>query len=304
MDLAHTRALVIVNRKGTRGKLPIEGGLRVLADAGIESWVMALRSPRRIGEIIRANAKRFDLVIIGGGDGTLSAAADALFETGLPFGIWPMGNANDLARTLGIAFTVTEASQVITAGHLRRIDLGRVNGRHFFNVASIGLSVTIADRLSGDAKRRWGIFAYLGCAWEASRAIGSFRAQVTCDGSREEFKVIQIAVGNGRHYGGGMTIVDDATIDDGRLDLYALPPCPRWRLIALAPALRWGRHRPIEVIVSRHGRAITIETAKPMAVNVDGEVLTRTPADFSVVPEALSVFAAEVAPGLRPIAFP
>ncbi len=101
---------------------------------------------------------------------------------------------------------------------------------------------------------------------------------------------MQIAVGNGRHYGGGMTIVDDAAIDDGRLDLYALPRLPGWRLLVFLPILRWGLHRPIESILSLHGREIEVEPDRPLEIDVDGEVRGRTPAHFRVVPRAIEVF--------------
>lgn len=273
----------------------------MLAAARIDASVSVLRSPKRIPDLIREGVGRFDLVIIGGGDGTLSAAADALLETQLPLGIWPMGNANDLARTLGIPPVLVDAAGVIAEGRTRQIDLGRVNGRHFFNVASIGLSVDIADRLTGEEKRRWGALAYVRHAWETAHTAKRFHARVTCDQLTEELELIQVAVGNGRHYGGGMTIVDDAAINDGRLDLYALPPHPRWRLIALVPALRWGTHRPIADVHSRHGARITIETKRQMPVNVDGEVVTETPADFTIVRDAITVFAPDRAPGLRPV---
>lgn len=300
MPERNRRALVIVNRKGTRGKQPVAPAVDVLAAAGIVCRLAFVRSPKRIDAIIREGASDTDLVIIGGGDGTLSAAAAAVADTGLPLGVWPMGNANDLARTLGIPFILTEAAAVIAAGRTRRIDLGRVNGRYFFNVASVGLSVEIADRLTGEEKRRWGVLAYLRRAWEAVQAAKHFHARVTCDGITEEFDAIQIAVGNGRHYGGGMTIVDDASIDDGRLDLYALPPHPWWRLMTLVPALRWGTHRPVAAIYSRNGASVRIETTRPLPINVDGEVVTETPAAFDVVPAAVAVFAPDQAPGLRP----
>lgn len=301
MDRRSRRALVIINRRGTRGKQPIDPGLEVLDAAGIRSSVVFVRSPRRVPGMIRDAAGSFDLVIIGGGDGTLSAAADALLETGLPLGIWPMGNANDLARTLGISLELTEAARIIAALRTRRIDLGRVNGRCFFNVAGVGLSVDIADRLTSAEKQRWGILAYLRRSWEAVHAAKHFHARVTCDGVTDAFEAIQIAVGNGRHYGGGMTIVDDASIDDGRLDVYALPPHPWWRLMALAPVLRWGLHRPIDAIHSRAGEVVEIETERPLPVNVDGEVLTETPARFDVLRGAISVFAPAQAPGLRSV---
>jgi YegS/Rv2252/BmrU family lipid kinase len=237
-------------------------------------------------------------VILGGGDGTLSHALDALLVADRPLGILPMGNANDLARTLGIPTDCADACRVIAEDRRRRIDVGWVNGTHFFNVASMGLSVRIAQRLTRDRKERWGVLAYLGCAWEAVHEQRSFWARVICDRLATELHSMQVTVGNGRHYGGGMTVVDDAAIDDGRLDLYALPPLPGWRLLVLLPILRWGLHRPIESILSLHGREIEVETDRPLDINVDGEVRTHTPARFRVLPLAMEVFVPAAAPAI------
>jgi diacylglycerol kinase (ATP) len=285
------RALILINPKGTRGRDPIEGALRILSHAGIEPHVETPDAPEMIPKMIRANGGAYDLLVLGGGDGTFSLALDAVLESRRPLGILPMGNANDLARTLGIANELDAACRIIANGHRRRIDVGWINGTHFFNVASMGLSVRIARRLTRDRKQRWGILAYLGCAWEALHRQRSFRARIVCDGVATEFRSLQIAVGNGRFYGGGMTIASDATIDDGRLDLYALPRRRGWRLLVLVPVLRWGLHHPIEDILSLHGRTIRIETSRAMPINVDGEERARTPADIRVVSRAIEIFA-------------
>jgi YegS/Rv2252/BmrU family lipid kinase len=285
--------LFLVNSKGTgarRCRRKLRAAVQELADAGIEAEPQLLPEPDRIPGLVHEQGSEHDLVILGGGDGTLSRALDMLLANGRPLGILPMGNANDLARTLGIPTEPVAACRVIAGGHTRRIDVAQINGNHFFNVASVGLSVQIASRLTHDRKQRWGVLAYLACAWEAAHEQHSFLAKVNCDGEAAEVRTMQIAVGNGRFYGGGMTIVDDAAIDDGRLDLYALPRRRGWRLLVLLPILRWGLHRPVESILSLHGREITIETGRPMPVNVDGEVRTQTPAHFRVVPSALSVY--------------
>ncbi|MHC5828099.1 MAG: diacylglycerol kinase family protein, partial [Nostoc sp.] len=128
--------------------------------------------PKHLAEVIFRYQHQVELVIIGGGDGTLNAAVDALVDTQLPLGILPLGTANDLARTLEIPNSLSEACKIIAYGNLHRIDLGWVNGKHFFNVASLGLSVKITERLTKEVKRRWGIFAYAATAlqviWEAS----------------------------------------------------------------------------------------------------------------------------------------
>jgi YegS/Rv2252/BmrU family lipid kinase len=289
------RALLLINRKGTRGRSRLEGGLRLLREAGVEATVVTPDNPERIPELIRRQAGGHDAVILGGGDGTLSHALDALLESGLPLGILPLGNANDLARTLGIPASLEAACGIIGEGRVREIDIGRIERAgapptHFFNVASMGLSVRIARRLTPDRKQRWGVLAYIACAWEAMHRQRSFFAKITCDSQVSEVRAMQIAVGNGRFYGGGMTIVDDATIDDHRLDLYALPRLPGWRLLVLLPVLRWGWHRPVEDILSLHGQEIAVETERSLAVNVDGEVRARTPVVFRVLPRSIRVF--------------
>jgi YegS/Rv2252/BmrU family lipid kinase len=293
MEEGQRRALVVINQRAARGKRSIAEGLRILERAGIEHDVHLVRRPGNISEMIRRHAGHggcYDRIVVGGGDGTLSRAADALLATGAPLGILPMGNANDLARTLGVPTDIDEAFGIIARGQLRQIDVAHVGKRHFFNVASIGLSVAIADRLTCEVKERWGILGYLGCAWEAIRSPPLFRARIICDGVPLETEAIQVSVGNGRHYGGGMTIVEDAAIDDARLDVYALPPLPRWRLITLVPALRRGTHRPLDDVYSLHGAEIVLETDRPMPVNVDGEIAATTPAVFRVMHRAISVF--------------
>lgn len=289
------RALLVINRKGSSSHANLDLGLKVLEDAEIEVSAHFCKKPTRIPEVIRADHGRADMIILGGGDGTLSMALEAVLDSGLPLGILPMGNANDLARTLAIPTAIAEACAVIAAGTVRRIDIGEVNGKHFFNVASLGISVDIAKRLTNQAKRRWGVLAYIGAGWAAVHAAPSFNARVECDGERLELRCIQVAVGNGRYYGGGMTVADDATIDDRTLDLYAIERQRWWRLALVLPALRWGKHRLVDGVHTRHGQAIRIETDPVMAINVDGEVVSETPADFRVLPAALPVFVAKPA---------
>lgn len=289
------KALLLVNRHGTRGRRQLDHGVRSLHEAGIEATPEMPPEPGRIPTLIRDGAAGCDMIVLGGGDGTLSHALDAILGTGLPLGILPLGNANDLARTLNIPADPQAACRIIAEGRMRPIDVGRIERAdspptHFFNVASIGLSVRIARRLTRRRKERYGPLAYLACTWEAIHRQRSFAVRISCDGVATELASMQVAVGNGRYYGGGMTIVDDAAIDDSRLDAYALPPLPRWRLIAIVPALRWGTHRPLQDICSLHGTEISIETDRPMPINVDGEVIAKTPAVFRVVPRALSVF--------------
>lgn len=249
------------------------------------------QSPQDFTSLIERYQDRVDLVIVGGGDGTLNAAIDGLVKTGLPLGILPLGTANDLARTLNLPLSLPEACEVIARGYKQYIDLGWVNGKHFFNVASLGLSVNITRKLTREAKRRWGIFAYLITATKAIFRASPFVAEIRFGNQCKRVKTFQIAVGNGRYYGGGMKILHDATIDDQRLDLYSLEIKRWWQFFTVMLAIRTGRHRPELGTRTLSGSEFEVLTSKPQTINTDGELTVSTPAHFRVIPKAIAVFA-------------
>lgn len=286
------RGLVIVNRNARNGTAAIEEALDLLQAAGWQLEEHACSPRETAADVIRRRAAEgLDAVILGGGDGTLNGAAPALMETGLPFGILPLGTANDLARSLGIEPDPLAAAAVIAAGTLRAIDLGEVNGKLFFNVASIGFSATLARGLGQDQKRRWGKLGYALAALRILRRVRPFTAWITHDGVTERVRTIQVSVGNGRHYGGGMTVSQSARPDDGKLDVYSLELDHWWRLLALLPYLRRGTHGQWRDVRAFPTTACEVRTRRPMPVNTDGELSATTPARFRLLPKAVRVFA-------------
>lgn len=283
------RALLLVNRLSRSGDADLSAAVGCLRAAGLDVTPFATERPQDIPTLIRAHRCRVDLVIVGGGDGSMNAAAAAVLEIGVPMAVLPLGTANDLARTLGIPSALEEACAVAANGLRHRIDLGEVNGKHFFNVASIGLSVAVARMIDAETKRRWGAAGYALTVVKALREHRPFRVRIRCDGRFLQLRSIQIAVGNGRHYGGGLTVASDAAIDDYMLDLYSIGPAGLLRLALLAPALRTGRHGEFEGVHLLRGRHIELETSRPMPVNTDGEVTTHTPAVFRTLPAALEM---------------
>lgn len=288
--MAGSRALLIVNRRSRAGDGDLSAAIAMLEARGLSVRVCRFDQPGEIDSTIRSQVGEVDLVILAGGDGTMNAAADALVDCGLPFGILPTGTANDLARTLDIPTDLTEAAAVIGGGRRHPIDLGRVNGKHYFNAASIGLSAEVTRHHTVERKRRYWLFAYFLSLRDAWRTTRPFRARLICDGRRMRLRAIQVTVGNGRHYGGGMTVSEDAAIDDGWLDVYCLRPGSFWSLLMLAPALRLGRLRCGESVHVTRGRIVEVHTRRRLPINTDGELTTHTPARFQVVRGALTVF--------------
>lgn len=284
------RALLIVNAKSRRGRNAQAAVTAALEDAGLRVLYETCSTPESLPPLISRMADQVDRVVIGGGDGTLNAAAPALRSSGLPLGIVPLGTANDLARTLGIPTDPVAAAQVIAAGRTTRIDLGEVNGQPFFNVASIGFGADLADALTRDSKRRWGSLGYAVAALRLLRRMRPFTTEIVHGGASQISRTVHIAVGNGRHYGGGMTVEAAARIDDGRLHVFSLEVASMWRLLQMLPALRSGRHQPWSEIRTLAGEEIEIRTRRPRSVNTDGEITTRTPARFRVLPGVITVF--------------
>jgi diacylglycerol kinase (ATP) len=288
------RALLLVNRHSRQGKERYEEAINCLNRLGLKIITESTENPAQLGDVIRRYQQEIDLVIVGGGDGTLNAAVEAIVDTQLTLGILPLGTANDLAKTLGIPNSLPEACQIIANGKSRRIDLGSVNGKYFFNVASLGLSVNITQQLTKEIKQRWGIFAYAAIAFQVVWKSRPFSAEIHINDQSIRVKTVQIAVGNGRYYGGGMAVVHDAAIDDQRLDLYSLEIDHWWQILPFLPAMRQGRHIDWPNVRALQGQEIIVYTRKLHSINTDGEITTHTPALFRVIPQAIAVLVPEL----------
>jgi diacylglycerol kinase family enzyme len=120
-----------------------------------------------------------------------------------------------------------------------------------------------------------------------------FSAEIVSPEGTARVKTLQIAIGNGLYYGGGMAVEEGATIDDAHLDLYSLELDRVWKLLLMAKAFRQGRHGLYEEVRATKGRSFEIRTRHPRPINTDGELVTFTPARFNVLPKAITVFAPE-----------
>lgn len=290
---AARRAMLLVNRNARSGAAALDRALAVLGAAGIAIEAeQAPADPAALADAIAAAAAAgIDTLIVGGGDGTLNAVARPLADTGLTLGILPLGTANDFARTLAIPADVEAAAEVIAAGRVRAVDLGEVNGVPFFNVATIGFGARLADELDGAAKARWGVLGYAITACRALSRMRPFTAELAWDGERQRIRTVQVSVGNGRHYGGGMTVDENARPDDGLLHVYSLEIRRPWQLMTLVPALRRGTHHRSPDVRAFSCTGLEVATRRPKRVNTDGEITTRTPARFGVLRDAIRVYA-------------
>ena len=285
------RVLLLHNAKARQGGGALEPVCARLVAGGFAVTVEPFENLPEIARDITRLHESADAIVVCGGDGSISSAAPAVMESGLPLGIIPGGTANDLARTLSIPLDFEAAADLVIAGQTKRIDVGLVNGHAFFNVASIGLSSELAQKLDPEIKKRFGRLGYAVAALRILFSAKRFPARIVEKGSGMRVRTYQIAVGNGRLYGGGNVVAEAAAIDDGRLDLYSLEMPSLWKSVLMARAFRTGTHGAWKEVRTAQCVEFDVETRRPMPVNTDGEIVTATPAHFQVLPAAVTVFA-------------
>jgi diacylglycerol kinase (ATP) len=291
------RAALIVNTRSRSGERTFFEALDRLEELGVQlGATYAIRDPVRLPETVREvlqEGSGYGLLILGGGDGSVSSVVDFLAHHSVVLGLLPLGTANDFARTLGIPSDIEKACETIAGGTVVDVDLGLAGDNFYVNVASVGLSVGVTQALSPGLKRRIGALAYPTAAIRAFLSHESFAARLTFpDGDHEPVeyeRLLQVAVGNGRFYGGGMVVAPDSGIDDRSLDIYAIELGRHRDLIGAARYLKSGDFIRNDSVGHYRTERVRLETEPEQPVNIDGEVVTRTPQDFSVVHNALKV---------------
>jgi diacylglycerol kinase (ATP) len=248
----------------------------------------------------------FELVVAAGGDGTLNEVVNGLVagfgRTRL--GILPLGTGNDFARTIGVPADLDAALEVLAAGRLRRIDVGRVELRHaetsaavrryFVNVSAGGFAGVMSERMDDEVKSRWGPLAYLRTALETFAEREGYSTVLTLDGGEVlSLPVYNVVVSNARFVAAGIPVAPQAELDDGLLDVMIVPESSIPQLAALVPQVLLGRHTESGLVELRRARRIEVRSEPPMPFNVDGELVGESPAIFEALPRVLDVVVGE-----------
>lgn len=285
------RAILIVNAASRIGAENFEAARDGLIEAGVELIdARAVEDPETIEAEVKAAVERAPMVIIGGGDGTLSSAIDHFLGTGTVFGLLPLGTANSFARALFVPLDLEEAIRIIAQGRRKRIDLGEIDGDYFANTASIGLSPMIARTVPHGMKRIFGRFAYFLWGLRCAFQFQPFRLKVQEGGVTRSLWSTEVRIANGGHFG-GVELVETAKLDSGEIVIEAVAGRSllrlAWTWFTAVLRLKTGK----ENIAEFRGREFRIRTWPRLWVSVDGEITRRTPIMVRVARGAIDVAA-------------
>lgn len=235
-----------------------------------------------------AIADGHELVIVGGGDGSMTSVVGHFAHKDAVLGVLPLGTGNSFARSLGIAPTVESAVDAIVHGKVARVDLGLVNGRHFANFATVGLSSRIA-RATPDTLKKWlGPLAYVVAGIGPLLRSKAFRASIAWEHNKVKVRTHQLIVANGRYYG-KTPVLPNATLTDGMLALFTTTGLSRWDVAKLFIAVARNRQTSLANAEYFSAPEISVKTKPDQPLDIDGEAFGATPARFSVDKRALRV---------------
>ncbi|MGA7936373.1 MAG: methylglyoxal synthase [Kovacikia sp.] len=244
----------------------------------------------------QAIAAQADMVIASGGDGTVSAVAGALINSGIPLGIIPRGTANAFAVALGIPrlLPIRNACQIILAGHTKLVDVARCNGLPMILLAGVGYEAEMVERASRELKDQWGAMAYLMAGWQILDEQGQFDAEIEVEGEVRQFQASAITIANAAPptsvlaQGAGEVVFDDGLLDITIATAETKLQAVTTMLSMLGSALVKGERQNQNVV---HGRArkLKVKADPPQKVVVDGEIIGTTPIEVECIPNGLTV---------------
>jgi diacylglycerol kinase (ATP) len=325
------RAILIIN--------PVSGDDEPNAEkvSAIQTWLT--RAPfvadvcyttkeRSAGLIARdAVASGVEVVLVGGGDGTVSEVARELVGQPVTLGILPIGTFNNIARSIGVLTDLPVATNIIAQGHVRKIDVGLANGTHyFFEAAGAGLDATLfplGEEIKGGRWIRILQAARLTLQYDpqpftitfdrplsevlpVERQAGLGESELA--GRTLRRNALLVVAANGPYYGGGFTVAADARLRDGRLTLSIFRRFSKWELIRHFQSISRGRYHYSPKIETFNATEVELASPHPVPVHVDGMPMGTTPIKLRALPAALRVFAPKQAmtndSGNPPVALP
>lgn len=295
-------------------------------------WTVVIRQTSAPGEATvlarRAAAQGVDVVIAGGGDGTVNEIVNGLVGSDTVMGVLPMGTGNVWALQMGIPTlsplgpaaglarllgdlegrmerplpmnvhrsVLLDAARVLVEGQVRAVDVGQANNRHFIMWAGIGLDAEVTIRVSPEDKKTFGPWAFVGSALDVLREYKSTAVRLILDGVVRQVKTSLIVVSNIQLYGGALPIGARACVDDGLLDVCVFKGEGLLNYVQRVIQVAARQHLSGTDIEYYQCQEIVIESSAALPVHVDDEPFTETPVTIRVLPRALRALVPREAP--------
>ncbi|HOM02334.1 MAG TPA: diacylglycerol kinase family lipid kinase [Acetivibrio sp.] len=252
-------------------------------------YIEFTKGPGHATEITRKYVEndRYRVYAVGG-DGTLNEVLNGVMDSSSSLGVIPAGSGNDFFRNIGDTIDSSLLYRTIN-GEEKYIDVGKVNGRYFLNVASVGMDAEIVANARKFKKHPlfFGMSSYIAGIFYTVFRYKSFNSMVNINGVEHNKETLLLAVANGKYYGGGMKIAPFADINDGNFDVYHIDKANPLKIVLFFPQLIRGKHESIKEVKYFRAKEIKIRSEESFLLNVDGEIFDCCEANFNIIPNGL-----------------
>lgn len=257
--------------------------LKKLENAGYETSTHATTAEGDATEAARvAVERRFDMVIAAGGDGTINEVVHGIAEQEYrpKLGIIPVGTTNDFARALRIPRDVQKAVEIILEENIRPLDIGRVNGNYFVNIAGGGKLTELTYEVPSKLKTMLGQLAYYLKGIEMLPSLKPTKVKIEYDGKTFEDEIMLFLVSNTNSVGGFEKLAPDAKMDDGYFDMLVLRKTNLADFVRIVSLATKGAHLEDKNIFYTKANRIKVTSEEKLQLNIDGEYGGLLPGEF------------------------
>jgi diacylglycerol kinase family enzyme len=258
-------------------------------DAHIEYVAKGVNLAEKAREAVTTGS---DIVVAGGGDGTLSATASGLAGTEVAFGVLPVGTLNHFARDLGLPLDLEAAAKVVSAGKTTHVDIAEVNGKTFLNNSVLGLYPVF--RFLRAEQERKGMPRKLALLWAlvgVFRRLPVFTLRFLVNGQEITRRTQYVLIANNEHAMHGWQLGLRRCLCEGKLWIYVMRGHSRWEFLMMVLKLALGRFDGRHHFESFVAEELYVDArAKRIGVALDGEIhVMETPLRYRSLPRSLRV---------------
>ncbi len=253
-----------------------------------------LRSTSRSGEaesLARAATKEgFEVVVAAGGDGTVNEVVNGIAGTGTALGLLPLGTMNVFAAELGLPGNdLDRCWRIICEAQTRRVDLPSANGKHFVQLAGVGLDAQAVRETSRAFKRNFGPLSYLISAAQIAARVPPRLLIESKNALTEEGSFVLL--GNGRFYGGPFPFFKQAVIDDGLFDVLVFKRLTYLQMIRYLQDVIFSSEITSPDVEYFQTTSLRVSSEEAVPVEIDGELVGNCPVEFKIQKRGLHVLA-------------
>lgn len=281
------RVLIVANPRSGRnqGLFVARQAVAVLEQGGWSVTVLPTTAPGQAATLARQGARDgYEIVFACGGDGTLSQVINGLLDTGVPTGLLPAGTGNDFARMVGVSRDPVLAARQALQGAPGRVDLFSVNDGAAWavNIMGIGFDAAVAARMNRRVRLTGGAFAYVTAVLQELATHRAGEIELEIDGATWHGRALLVALANAVSYGGGMKIAPQASVTDGLMDVILVGEISKPAFLRAFPRVFRGTHLTHPAITAWQAKRVTVRSAAPQPVLLDGDLYGMTPVTAEV----------------------